>query len=392
MAVLTVDGLHRAYPRDGFTLRGVSFTVPDGHFAALIGPSGAGKTSLLRLIAGLDRPDSGRVLVDGADITSTAPHRRGIGLMFQELALFPHLNVRDNVAFGLRMAKWKRRDRVARVTEMLDLVGLGAYAERPVDQLSGGERQRVALARALAPRPSVLLLDEPLGAIDEERKRWLRTELREVLHAVGTTALIVSHDLRDAVAIADDVVLMAEGRLLQSGPLGQVSVCPATADVAAMLGYETLLQGEVEGGCVRERGVGAIDVPPEAGIEGHMRVMAHPAAMLAVPAGRHLGTGLSGVVVASRPDGPVPLLEIALGSRHVEARWEWDLVAPEIGTLVEIAARPETLRFYGTGQPARPPEDAPAASPIPAEDMDSADADAGEDAPPQGPGDDETDG
>lgn len=355
MAVFTVDGLTRAYPRDGFALRDVSFTIPDGHFAAVIGPSGAGKTSLLRLVAGLDRPDGGRVLIDGHDVTGVPPHRRGIGLMFQDLALFPHLNVRENVAFGLRMARWKRADRVLRVAEMLELVGLAAYGDRAVDQLSGGERQRVALARALAPRPAVLLLDEPLGAIDEERKRWLRAELREVLHAVGTTALIVSHDLRDAISIADDVVLLAAGRLLQAGPLREVSVYPATAEVAAMLGYETLVEGEVAGGAVRERGVGEIAVPAGAGIGGAMRVMAHPSSMLAVPAGRRLGTGLTGVVVAARPDGPVSLLEIATGTRHVEARWEWDLQPPAIGSVVEIAARPETIRFFGTGIPAQPP-------------------------------------
>jgi ABC-type Fe3+/spermidine/putrescine transport system ATPase subunit len=360
MAVLTVDGLTRAYPRDGFALRNVSFTVPDGHFAAVIGPSGAGKTSLLRLVAGLDRPDQGRVLIDGREVTGVPAHRRGIGLMFQDLALFPHLNVRENVAFGLRMARWKRAERIQRVAEMLELVGLSTYGDRAVDQLSGGERQRVALARALAPRPAVLLLDEPLGAIDEERKRWLRAELREVLHAVGTTALIVSHDLRDAVSIADDVVLLANGRLLQAGALRDVSVYPATAEVASMLGYETLVQGEVAGGRVRERGVGEVAVPAEAGIDGAMRVMAHPASMLAVPGGLHLGTGLTGVVVAARPDGPVPLLEIAIGSRHVEARWEWDLEAPAVGSVVEIAARPETVRFFGTGLPAQPPQRAAA--------------------------------
>ncbi|RLT27738.1 MAG: ATP-binding cassette domain-containing protein [Chloroflexi bacterium] len=358
MATLTIDGLQRAYPRDGFALRGVSFDVPDGHLAALIGPSGAGKSSLLRLIAGLDRPDAGDVWLADRNVTRVPAHRRGIGLMFQELALFPHMNVHENVAFGLRMARWRRRARNERVTEMLELVGLGAYASRSVDQLSGGERQRVALARVLAPRPEVLLLDEPLGAIDEERKRWLRSELRDVLRAVGTTALVVSHDLRDAIAIADDVVLMSDGHVLQYGPLSLVSRFPLTAEAASMLGYVTLLQGEVEHSAVRERGVGELGIPPEAGISGLMRVMAHPSTMLAVPDGRHLGSGLSGVVVAIRPDGPVPLLDIVVGTRHLEARWEWDLDAPRIGTVVEIAVRPDTLRFYGSAPVVVPSEPA----------------------------------
>ena len=357
MATLTIDGLQRAYPRDGFALRGVSFDVPDGHLAALIGPSGAGKTSLLRLIAGLDRPDAGQISLADRDVTQVPAHRRGIGLMFQELALFPHMNVHENVAFGLRMARWRGRARNERVAELLELVGLGAYAGRAVDQLSGGERQRVALARVLAPRPEVLLLDEPLGAIDEERKRWLRSELRDVLRAVGTTALVVSHDLRDAIAIADDVVLMSDGHVLQYGPLSVMSRFPLTAEAASMLGYVTLLQGDVDRGRVRERGVGEIGVPLDAGLTGLMRVMAHPSTMLAVPDGRHLGSGLSGVVVASRPDGPVPLLDIVVGTRHVEARWEWDLDAPRIGTVVEIAVRPDTLRFYGTAPAVAPVDD-----------------------------------
>jgi thiamine transport system ATP-binding protein len=348
LSTLTIAGLQRAFPRDGFALHDVAFEVPDGHLAALIGPSGAGKTSLLRVIAGLDRPDAGRILLGGRDVTDVAAHRRGIGLMFQELALFPHMNVHENVAFGLRMARLGRRERNERVGEMLELVGMGAYAARDVDQLSGGERQRVALARVLAPRPEVLLLDEPLGAIDEERKRWLRGELREVLRAVGTTALVVSHDLRDAIAIADDVVLMADGHVLQHGPLSLMSRFPQTSEAAAMLGYVSLLQGESEHGCVRELGVGEVSVPPEVRLSGSVQVMAHPSTMLAVPEGRHLGSGVSGVVVASRPDGPVPLLEIAIGTRHLEARWEWDLDAPEVGTVVEIAVRPDTLRFYGT--------------------------------------------
>ncbi len=361
MATLTVEGLHRAYPgKDAFALRDVTFSVPDGHVAALIGPSGSGKTSLLRLIAGLDRADAGRVLLDGVPVTDVPPHRRGVGLMFQELALFPHMNVRENVAFGLRMARWKRAARRERVTEMLEAVGLAERGDRGIDQLSGGERQRVALARALAPRPAVLLLDEPLGAIDEERKRWLRDEVRSVLHAVGTTALVVSHDLRDAIAIADDMILLEDGVMLQSGPLAQVVAYPATAEVASMLGYVTLVQGEVRDGAVHERGVGALELPPEAPMHGRARVMAHPSSLLAVPEGRGLGCGLRGVVVATRPDGPLQSLQVALGGRHVDARWEWDLEAPLIGSVVDLAARPETLRYYG-GRPPVPGSPPPAA-------------------------------
>ncbi len=346
MATLTVEGLSRTFPDEVFALHDVAFIVPDGHLAVLIGPSGSGKTSLLRIIAGLDRADAGRVLLDGRSVTSIPAHRRGIGLMFQELALFPHMDVRDNVAFGLRMAGWKRDARHDRVAEMLALVGLGGYARRAVGQLSGGERQRVALARALAPQPAVLLLDEPLGAIDEERKRFLRIDLRDVLHVAGTTALVVSHDLRDAIAIADDMVLMDAGTTLQSGPLASVVAYPATVGIASMLGYITLVQGETQDGAAWERGVGAISVPPEVRLQGRAHVMAHPAGVLAVPGGRGLGCGLSGVVVATRHDGPLPLLEIALGERHVEVRWDWNFEEPSPGAVVDLAVRMEALRFY----------------------------------------------
>ena len=262
MATLTVRDLTRSYEAGRRVVDGVSFEVADGRVAALLGPSGSGKTTILRLIAGLDRPEGGDVLLDGASVLDRAPHRRGVGLLFQELALFPHLDVRANVEFGLRMAKWPRARREQRATELLELVGLSALASRRVDALSSGERQRVGLARALAPEPDVLLLDEPLGALDEARKRELRRELHGLLDRLGTTALIVSHDLRDAQALADDLIVMDAGRVLQFGPLRDVLSQPVTAFVAAMVGWVRLIDGPLVDGRVSEDGVGAIELPP----------------------------------------------------------------------------------------------------------------------------------
>ncbi|MBM4415966.1 MAG: ABC transporter ATP-binding protein [Chloroflexi bacterium] len=349
MAALTVDSLSRTFEPNMHAVRDVSFTVPDGRIAALLGPSGCGKSTLLRLIAGLERADRGAVYLDNREVTRLEPQRRGVGLMFQELALFPHLRVFDNVAFGLRMLHWPKVRRARRVAEMLDLVGLTRLANRRIDELSGGERQRVALARTLAPAPAVLLLDEPLGAIDEPRKRLLRDDLRALLREVRTTALLVSHDLRDAVAIADDVIVMDAGSVLQTGELARVLGFPATVAVAELVGYATLVLGEVQGGTVAERDVGAVAVPLGMPLDGRARVMAHPTTLLAVPARRGLGCGVVGSVLARRPDGPQHVLDVALGARRVEARWEWDLDPPPLGERVELAVRPGTLRYFTPG-------------------------------------------
>ncbi len=362
MATLSARGLVRRFAPDVLAVDDVSLTIEDSRVSALIGPSGCGKTTILRLIAGLDRPDAGDVLLDGASILDRPPHRRGVGLLFQELALFPHLNVPDNVAFGLRMARWpgERRDR--RVHELLELVGLGGLGERRIDELSGGERQRVALARALAPEPAVLLLDEPFGAVDEARKRALRQELRTLLRRLRTTALVVSHDLRDAQALADELLVMAGGRILQRGAVSQVIAGPASAEVAAMLGYELLLEGVVRDGRVHEPGVGTLDLDPATAASaspgpGVLSVMAHPASLLGVPPDRDLGCGVCGEVVAAYAEGPLQILELRLQdaaaphARQIAVRWEWDSPPPPLGSQVELAPRPGSLRLFPSPAP-----------------------------------------
>ncbi|MCP9485852.1 MAG: ABC transporter ATP-binding protein [Gaiellaceae bacterium MAG52_C11] len=217
-------------------LAGASLDVAAGETLALLGPSGCGKSTLLRAIAGLQRLDGGRVLLDGRDLGGTPPHRRGIGLMFQEHALFPHRDVAGNVGFGLRMAGTPRAEIARSVVELLGLVGLDGMGKRSVETLSGGEQQRVALARALAPGPPVLLLDEPLGSLDRPLHDRLLDELGEVFRRLQQTVLYVTHDVAEAFALGDRVAVMRAGRIVQTATPNELWSRPANGWVARFLG------------------------------------------------------------------------------------------------------------------------------------------------------------
>lgn len=235
---LAVRDLVVRYP--GVTaVDGVSLTLEVGRVLALLGPSGCGKSSLLRAVAGLEPVAAGSISWRGRDIAGVATHQRGFGLVFQDGQLFGHRTVGGNVAYGLPRGP----ERAARVAELLELVGLPGYADRAVGTLSGGERQRVALARSLAPRPRLLLLDEPLSALDRGLRERLADDLRTALVTTGTTALFVTHDQDEAAAVADRVAVMSAGRLVQSGSPAQLWAAPATAEVARFLGYRTALPG-----------------------------------------------------------------------------------------------------------------------------------------------------
>jgi iron(III) transport system ATP-binding protein len=224
--------------------------VERGEFVALLGPSGCGKTTLLRLIAGFERPDAGEVAIEDRRVagpgTWVPPERRRVGIVFQDYALFPHLTVAANVAFGI-----SRNDRTRRVGELLRLVGLVGYDDRYPHELSGGQQQRVALARALAPRPSVVLLDEPWSNIDPLLRATIRTELAEILRAIDVTVLFVTHDREEAFSIADRIALMREGQVVQSGPPEEVYFVPADRWVAEFAGAGNFLAGELEGELVK---------------------------------------------------------------------------------------------------------------------------------------------
>lgn len=257
MPLLKLDNVCKSYP-DGWTLTEISFTVERGEILCLLGPSGCGKTTLLRLIAGLEMLERGRVLVEGEDISRLPPHQRGFGLMFQEYALFPHKDVFGNVAFGLRMQGLERREVAARVTEALEMVGMGGFERRDVNQLSGGERQRVALARSLAPRPRLLMLDEPMGALDRALRERLMDELPIILHRAGVTTITVTHDQEEALALADRVALMRTGHVIQVGTPEQVYRQPASAWAARFLGLTNLLEARVVERGLVETGIGRL--------------------------------------------------------------------------------------------------------------------------------------
>ena len=219
----------------------VSVEVAPGEVLALLGPSGSGKSTLLRAIAGLERPTSGSISWDGRDLADVPVHRRGFGLMFQDGQLFAHRSVARNVSFGLEMAGTARSAQRERVAELLDVVGLGGFGDRDVSSLSGGERQRVALARALAPRPSLLLLDEPLSALDRALREHLAAEVRTALKTTGTSAIFVTHDHDEAFAVADRIAVLDRARLLQvDTPIG-LWRHPATERVAEFLGFEAFV-------------------------------------------------------------------------------------------------------------------------------------------------------
>ena len=225
----------------------IDLDVPGGEFFSLLGPSGCGKTTTLRLIAGFERPDSGRIVLDGEDMAATPPHRRKVNTVFQSYALFPHLDVFDNVAFGLRRRREKRDQVRGKVLEMLDAVQLGGLERRRPSQLSGGQQQRVALARALVLNPSVLLLDEPLGALDAKLRKALQIELKSIQEQFGITFVYVTHDQEEALTMSDRIAVMANGQVEQVATPAEMYEAPQTVFVADFLGVSNLMAVLVEG-------------------------------------------------------------------------------------------------------------------------------------------------
>jgi putative spermidine/putrescine transport system ATP-binding protein len=225
----------------------VSLSIPHGTFVCMLGPSGCGKTTLLRMIAGLEEPSTGTILLDGTDITPIPTHKRDFGMVFQSLALFPHLNVGDNIAYPLRIRGVGKAEQKKRVAELLDMISLQGYAERPVAKLSGGQRQRVAIARALALSPRLFLLDEPLSALDAKLREAMQVELRQLQQKLGITTIVVTHDQREAMTMADLVVVMGEGRIRQAAPPVEIYRKPADAFVADFIGSTNLLSVGADG-------------------------------------------------------------------------------------------------------------------------------------------------
>jgi putative spermidine/putrescine transport system ATP-binding protein len=223
----------------------VSMEIVDGEFFSLLGPSGSGKTTSLRMIAGFDRPTSGQILLYGRDVSNLPPYERDVNTVFQDYALFPHMTVGENVAYGLMIKKVAKTDRKKRVCEMLDLVQLPDFSERKPSQLSGGQRQRIALARALINHPKVLLLDEPLGALDLKLRQQMQVELKSIQKRVGITFIFVTHDQEEALTMSDRIAVFNQGRIEQAGTPAEIYEHPATPFVASFVGTSNLISGEV---------------------------------------------------------------------------------------------------------------------------------------------------
>src|SRR5215207_6116375 len=244
--MLEVHHIFKTYEGEPL-LKDISFKVDTGETICLLGASGSGKSTLLRIIAGLEEADSGFISFNGMDLARTPPHLRDFGLVFQDYALFPHLNVNENVAFGLKMRRLPQKEIVERIANSLEKVNLSEFGNRQVTDLSGGEQQRVALARALATRPRLLMFDEPLGALDRTLRESLLDELRSILHRTNIPAIYVTHDQEEAFAIADRVLILHGGQIVRDGTPAEVSADPQFAFVASFLGLGNVFEGEVIG-------------------------------------------------------------------------------------------------------------------------------------------------
>ncbi|MFG2638384.1 ABC transporter ATP-binding protein [Streptomyces sp. NPDC048362] len=318
-------------------LDAVDLAVAEHEVVCVLGPSGSGKSTLLRAVAGLQRLDSGRVLLDGRDQRDAPAHRRGVGLMFQDHQLFPQRDVGANVAFGLRMHGVAKGEREAKVGELLELVGLPGAERRAVASLSGGEQQRVALARALAPRPRLLMLDEPLGQLDRSLRERLVVELRELFGRLGMTVLAVTHDQGEAFALADRVVVMRDGRIAQSGTPLEVWQRPADAFVARFLGFDNIVPATVAG-TAADSAWGKLPVP-DGCAQGDRTLLVRPAGVRLVAPGEGLPCTVTArtfkgthVSVRLRPqDGPP--LEAASALRD----------APGVGDAVGVEFDPAEI-------------------------------------------------
>ncbi|NUM43236.1 MAG: ABC transporter ATP-binding protein [Anaerolineales bacterium] len=348
MSVLSLINLHKSFGST-HALAGVSFEVARGEIVALLGPSGCGKSTLLTLIAGLDAPDAGEILWEGQALAGTPPHQRGFGLMFQDYMLFPHMNVGQNVAFGLKFIPQNSHE-MQRVGELLELVGMKGYERRDVSTLSGGEQQRVALARSLAPNPRLLMLDEPLGALDRTLRERLLVELREILRRVGQTAIYVTHDQEEAFALADRVVIMNAGQVEQIGSPQALYRHPASPFVAQFLGFGNLLVGEVHrvgAGWMLSTAVGEFSAPAgslSAHREGAVMVLLRPDGVRLAEAGEAFQ--VAGIVQEVSFRGSVQRLGVRVNEVLLRFDFAGQVPLPEEGAPVRLAVPPEAVQAF----------------------------------------------
>jgi putative spermidine/putrescine transport system ATP-binding protein len=337
-----LENLSRRY--SGVTaLDGLNLTIAPGELVALLGPSGCGKTTALRLLAGLEDADGGRVVIGGRDVTNVPANKREIGMVFQAYSLFPHMTAMQNVEFGMQLHEVGVAERRKRAGDMLDLVGLAAHVNKYANQMSGGQQQRVALARALAIEPKVLLLDEPLSALDARVRARLRDEIRRVQLEVGTTTLFVTHDQEEALAIADRVGVMNAGHIEQLGPPTAIYSRPATPFVAEFVGLTNRLAGVVKGGEVEVRGTRLPLVKPDSS-DGPAIALVRPEAV-SVAADGDMSTGpLTGSVISTVFLGATSRVSVDLGDVTVLAQMPTSEVgAITAGTKVRLSLRTDPV-------------------------------------------------
>jgi spermidine/putrescine transport system ATP-binding protein len=355
---------------DVVAVDGIDIDMPPGEFFTLLGPSGCGKTTTLRMIAGFERPTSGRILLDGNDVGRVPPHQRNVNTVFQSYALFPHLDVAKNVAFGLKYHKLDKQERAKRVGEALQMVDMSDFAGRKADQLSGGQQQRVALARALVLRPRVLLLDEPLGALDAQLRKNLQVELKALQDELGITFVFVTHDQSEALTMSDRVAVMNNGRVEQAATPKEVYEEPETVFVADFLGVSNLLSGEAMGA---DNGACAVQVGDRklrarqgtTGARGDVKVMIRPERIEIEPHGSTGEERLPGMVERSVFLGNSYEVHVrVLGGELLKAMIPNDGSVSsetlESGSAVCLHLPPDALRVLRASEPEEQPDSEPA--------------------------------
>jgi putative spermidine/putrescine transport system ATP-binding protein len=347
------DAVEKSYDGENYVVRGLHLDIQQGEFLTLLGPSGSGKTTVLMMLAGFETPTSGAIYLDGQRIDRMPAHRRNIGVVFQNYALFPHMSVADNVAFPLRMRRLDRSDTEERVRRALDMVRMLPFQQRRPSQLSGGQQQRVALARAVFTRPQLLLLDEPLSALDRATGDEVREELRSLVRTLAIPAYIVSHDRTDALTLADRTVLLDQGRILQSGTTRDVFDAPATPAAARLVGIDTILLGriaEVDNGLARIVVAGQdirAEAPAPAGHEAALCIRAEDVAIA-----RHDVADTSvmnqwrAVVRSETPEGPFVRVGLDCGFRlfALVTRDAWRRLALKPGDVAWAIVKAATIR------------------------------------------------
>ncbi len=355
MSALVLKGIRKDYG-EARAVDDITLQFPDGQLTALLGPSGCGKTTLLRMIAGLEVPTDGTVTMGGRDITHLPAHKRRFGMVFQSFALFPHLTVRDNVAYALTISGTSRGEAARKADTLLDLVQLTGYGDRRIGQLSGGQKQRVAIARALAQEPEVFLLDEPMSALDAKLREEMQVELRMLQQRLGITTIVVTHDQREAMTMADRIIVMSKGRVEQAGTPQEIYHWPATGFVAGFIGRANFMDGVTQDGKVMVGDV-ALSLPrPAQFLNGS------PVQLVCRPEGIRLGADTSSVnlvegrVTFVRDLGPVRDIYLDTGLGKLVAEQSADQSRGlALGDTVRLSLPPDALRIYpghGSAMPA----------------------------------------